>query len=64
MLTLITVVNLRGVRDTGLVFVLPTYALVICLLGALAMGVWKAVGSGVFDALGKCSSGREPRPQV
>src|SRR4051794_4635835 len=41
MLALITIVNLRGVRDTGTVFVFPTYLFVICLLGALALGAWK-----------------------
>src|SRR4051794_31963152 len=46
MLALITIVNLRGVRDTGMVFVFPTYLFVICLLGALALGAWKVFASG------------------
>jgi amino acid transporter len=42
MLTILSVINLRGVRDTGLVFIVPTYLFVGCLGGALALGVWKA----------------------
>src|SRR4029453_10116516 len=30
-LVFITIVNLRGVRESGLAFVLPTYAFVFCL---------------------------------
>jgi len=45
-LLLMTVVNLRGVRDTGLVFVFPTYLFVTCMLGALTFGVWKVLAGG------------------
>jgi amino acid transporter len=46
MLAVIAVINLRGVRDTGAVFALPTYLFVICLLGTLAFGVSKIWMSG------------------
>jgi amino acid transporter len=45
-LALITVVNLRGVRESGLAFVLPTYLFVVSLLSVLAIGVVKAVLAG------------------
>jgi amino acid transporter len=45
-LGLITVVNLRGVRESGLAFVVPTYLFVVSLLGVLAAGVIKALLSG------------------
>jgi amino acid transporter len=45
-LLLITVVNLRGVREAGLAFAVPTYLFVASLLGVLAIGVVKAVLSG------------------
>jgi amino acid transporter len=38
-LAAITVVNLRGVRETGYVFMLPTYAFVLCLGGVLLWGL-------------------------
>jgi amino acid transporter len=41
-LALITVVNLRGVRESGLVFVVPTYLFVGSLLTVLAIGTVKA----------------------
>ena len=35
-LVLLTVVNLRGVREAGGVFMLPTYLFIVCLLGLIA----------------------------
>lgn len=45
-LVLIALVNLRGVRESGLVFLVPTYLFVSCLLLVLAIGVVKTVLSG------------------
>jgi amino acid transporter len=45
-LLMITIVNLRGVRETGAVFMIPTYLFVACLSGALIMGIWKTVVAG------------------
>ena len=45
-LALISIVNLRGVRDTGFVFSIPTYLFVLCLFVALLIGIWKTVLSG------------------
>jgi amino acid transporter len=42
-LLLLTVVNLRGVRDAGLVFMAPTYLFVGCLGTVIVAGVFKAV---------------------
>ncbi len=45
-LALITVVNLRGVRESGLAFVAPTYVFIISLLTVLAIGVAKTLLAG------------------
>src|SRR6516162_1912140 len=45
-LLLITVVNLRGVRESGLAFVVPTYLFIGSLLGVLLIGTVKAVLAG------------------
>jgi amino acid transporter len=45
-LTLITVVNLRGVRESGLAFALPTYLFIVSLLAVLAIGTVKALLAG------------------
>jgi amino acid transporter len=45
-LALITVVNLRGVRESGLAFVVPTYLFIASLLTVLAIGVVKAALAG------------------
>src|SRR6204780_4755965 len=42
-LLLLTVVNLRGVREAGGVFMWPTYLFIACLLGLIAAGVWAVV---------------------
>jgi amino acid transporter len=45
-LALITLVNLRGVRESGLAFMLPTYLFIVSLLAVLALGVAKAILAG------------------
>jgi amino acid transporter len=42
-LVLLTVVNLRGVREAGGVFMFPTYLFIACLLGLIAAGVWAVI---------------------
>ena len=37
-LVLLTLVNLRGVRDTGGVFMVPTYLFIGCLMIVIAIG--------------------------
>lgn len=45
-LMLIALVNLRGVRESGLAFLLPTYLFVGCLLIVLVVGIVKTLLSG------------------
>jgi amino acid transporter len=45
-LILLTVVNLRGVRESGLAFMLPTYAFVGTLACVLIVGLFKTISSG------------------
>jgi amino acid transporter len=45
-LAAITVVNLRGVRESGLAFMVPTYLFVVSLLAVLAVGVAKTALAG------------------
>jgi len=45
-LILITVVNLRGVRETGLIFMIPTYMFVGTLFIAIVAGIFKTIASG------------------
>jgi len=44
-LTLITVINLRGARETGAVFMMPTYLFVGAMLGTLTLGLFKCVAA-------------------
>ena len=37
----IALINLRGVRESGLVFSVPTYVYLVSILGLLAFGLWR-----------------------
>jgi amino acid transporter len=45
-LALITIVNLRGVRESGVAFMVPTYLFVVSLLAVLAIGLVKTMMAG------------------
>jgi amino acid transporter len=45
-LVVITIVNLRGVREAGIFFMVPTYLFVGTLLAAIAIGIFKTVLAG------------------
>src|SRR5579862_4547971 len=42
-LVILTIVNMRGVHDTGVVFMIPTYMFTGTLLIVIAVGAWKAI---------------------
>jgi amino acid transporter len=45
-LALITLVNLRGVKESGVAFIVPTYLFIVTLLAVLAIGVVKTLLAG------------------
>jgi amino acid transporter len=45
-LALITLVNLRGVRESGMAFMAPTYLFIVSLLSVLAIGIVKSILAG------------------
>ena len=49
-LAMITLVNLRGVRESGVAFMIPTYLFIVSLLAVLAIGVVKAMAAGGHPA--------------
>ncbi len=42
-LVILTVINMRGVHDTGVVFMIPTYLFTLTLLIVIAVGGWQTV---------------------
>ncbi|MFZ0336425.1 MAG: APC family permease [Terracidiphilus sp.] len=42
-LAILTLVNMRGVHDTGVVFMIPTYLFTVTLLIVIAVGGWQVV---------------------
>jgi amino acid transporter len=45
-LAILTLVNMRGVHDTGVVFMIPTYLFTGTLLLVIAVGAWQVFSSG------------------
>src|ERR1700723_2110005 len=45
-LAILALVNLRGVKDTGAAFILPTFMFIGTLLTLVGVGVWKTVQAG------------------
>ncbi|HEV2688279.1 MAG TPA: APC family permease [Bryobacteraceae bacterium] len=45
-LAALTLINLRGVRETGGVFLFPTYLFIICILAAIAIGLARTLLAG------------------
>jgi len=45
-LLILTIVNMRGVHDTGVVFMIPTYLFTATLLIVIAVGGWHVVHAG------------------
>jgi amino acid transporter len=49
-LALLTLVNMRGVRDTGVVFLIPTYLFLATLLIVIGVGLFRSISSGGHPA--------------
>jgi amino acid transporter len=49
-LAVITLINLRGLRETGSIFMAPTYLFIVCLLAMIALGIVKTLLSGGHPA--------------
>jgi amino acid transporter len=45
-LVILTIVNMRGVHDTGVVFMIPTYLFTVTLLIVIAWGGWQVLHTG------------------
>jgi amino acid transporter len=45
-LIVVTLVNLRGVSESGGIFLIPTYLFIFCLLAMIALGVVKTLAAG------------------
>ncbi|SEG11585.1 Amino acid transporter [Thermomonospora echinospora] len=60
-ITLLTVMNLRGVRESGTLFAIPTYAFVVGVLGMIAFGLLRVGVLG--DQLRAPTADLEVRPE-
>jgi amino acid transporter len=48
---LLTLGNLRGIKESGRIFALPTYFFVVTILGLLAVGAWRMLTGTVHPVL-------------
>ncbi|MHB1133936.1 MAG: APC family permease [Chloroflexota bacterium] len=46
-IVLLTVMNLRGVRESGTVFAVPTYVFLLSIFAMLALGLWRLATEGI-----------------
>jgi amino acid transporter len=56
-LALLTLINLRGVRSTGIVVLLPTYAFIACLLTVIVVGVFSPAPAAPASAVAASAPG-------
>jgi amino acid transporter len=47
LILLIAFVNLRGIKESGIVFALPTYAFIVCILSLVFLGLWRGFVTGI-----------------
>ncbi|HEY4088002.1 MAG TPA: APC family permease [Bryobacteraceae bacterium] len=45
-LAILTLINLRGVREAGVIFMAPTYLFLLCIFTVIFIGVAKAIAAG------------------
>src|SRR5580658_419477 len=45
-LVILTIVNMRGVHDTGVVFLVPTYLFIITMLAVIGFGIFHVIVTG------------------
>jgi amino acid transporter len=47
-ITLLMVGNLRGIRESGKIFAVPTYFFITMILGLIAIGVWRSLAGTIY----------------
>lgn len=63
-LAVITIVNLRGVKESGVAFMVPTYLFVLSLLTVLAIGIFRTLASGGHPVPVDPPAPLDPAPKV
>src|SRR5687768_5747238 len=51
LIALLTLANLRGIREAGVIFAAPTYLYVVSLLGLIGYGLFRLATGGIPDAV-------------
>jgi amino acid transporter len=54
---LIAYVNLRGVKESGRVFAVPTYGFILAMAGLLGVGIFRVLFGGLHSAVTYCAAG-------
>ena len=56
LIAVLTIGNLRGIREAGLLFALPTYAYMVALFALIGVGLWRVLSGDVPTAVMPTSS--------
>ena len=61
-LTILTIGNLRGIRESGQIFAAPTYFFIASVLGLIAIGLWRGVTGDIspVEPIAPMSSAGQP----
>ncbi len=60
---LVMLAHLRGIRESGTIFALPTYAFIVSILGLIALGLWRVLtGAPIFYTPPPEATPAEPHP--
>ena len=61
-LAVLTVGNLRGLKESGQIFAIPTYFFVVCIFTLIAVGLYRYVTGGLVPVEHAAEAGRATRP--
>ena len=61
-LALLTVGNLRGLKESGQIFAIPTYFFVVCIFTLIAVGLYRYFTGGLVPVEHAAEAGRAARP--
>jgi amino acid transporter len=61
-LALLTVGNLRGLKESGQIFAIPTYFFVVCIFALIAVGLYRYFTGGLVPVEHAAEAGRAAKP--
>ena len=64
LIVVLALMNLRGVKESGTIFAVPTYGFILCVFAMVALGLWRALSGAApvaeSSSIGVAPSSRRP----